>query len=407
MSLVLLSARDRAAPRHVGLRSPRRAPCRTGLVRTLLAAVAAMLLPGPGAGAEEACWAPDSFRQSDRDRPIRTGIAAARVALPTDEPAPPPQSFRPVDGVVRRVDLPPGAPKMIALTFDLCETPFEVAGYQGASVDTLRANGVRATFFAGGKWMLTHPDRAGQIATDPLFEIASHAWEHRNFRIVTGRLMLDEIRGPQSAYQRLRDGLAARQCAPRPGRDLAAAMPERLGLFRFPFGACNRAAIEAVGAAGLIPVQWDVSSGDPDRHLSAAGMVASVLRRVRPGSIVLFHANGRGWATDEALPEIVARLRQQGYVFVTVGELLAYPGAKPVVAASCYDETPSDTDRYDGLARLLDGRSALFAARTAAPAGDRGPAGAVSPAPSRSARVAKPALPARPVAPGPLPVGQP
>src|SRR5262249_29725469 len=66
-------------------------------------------------------------------------------------------------GVVRRVDLPAGAEKMIALTFDLCEQPDEVAGYQGDIVDLLRAEKARATFFAGGKWLLTHKLRAEQL----------------------------------------------------------------------------------------------------------------------------------------------------------------------------------------------------------------------------------------------------
>ena len=48
---------------------------------------------------------------------------------------------------------------MIALTFDLCETDGSVAGYDGRIVDLLRAEGVKATFFAGGKWMETHPER--------------------------------------------------------------------------------------------------------------------------------------------------------------------------------------------------------------------------------------------------------
>src|SRR5262245_31441567 len=50
-------------------------------------------------------------------------------------------------GAVRRVDLPAGK-KMIALTFDLCEQPGEIAGYDGAIIDYLRRENVKATFFA-------------------------------------------------------------------------------------------------------------------------------------------------------------------------------------------------------------------------------------------------------------------
>jgi hypothetical protein len=51
----------------------------------------------------------------------------------------------------------------IAFTFDLCEQPYEVAGYDGAVVDVLREYAVRATFFGGGKWITTHPQRARQL----------------------------------------------------------------------------------------------------------------------------------------------------------------------------------------------------------------------------------------------------
>ena len=71
-------------------------------------------------------------------------------------------------------------------------------------------------------------------------------------------------------------------------------------------------------------------------------MTQNVLSSVRPGSIVLFHANGRGWHTEAALPGIVGALRAKGYEFVTVSELLA--AGEPVMSATCYDSRPGDTD---------------------------------------------------------------
>ena len=59
-------------------------------------------------------------------------------------------------GSIRGVTLPPEQ-KLIALTFDLCEENGYVSGYDGRVVDLLRAQGIKATFFAGGKWMETHP----------------------------------------------------------------------------------------------------------------------------------------------------------------------------------------------------------------------------------------------------------
>ena len=111
--------------------------------------------------------------------------------------------------VIRRVDLPHGK-KVIALTFDLCEQPHETSGYQGNIVDFLRKNKIPATFFAGGKWMLSHRERAQQLMSDQLFEVGNHTWEHRNLRILRGSALVKEIERAQLAYEVL-ERLACRQ----------------------------------------------------------------------------------------------------------------------------------------------------------------------------------------------------
>ena len=288
-----------------------------------------------------ACWSPSDLAYRPGEEKIQKRIRSASIAPPKRELA----AFTPLPqrGVVRRVKLPPGK-KLIALTFDLCEQPSEVAGYQGGIVDFLRQQRIKATFFTGGKWMLSHRDRAQQLMSDGQFEVANHAWEHRNLRNLSGSALTDEVRNVQLAYEQVRDELAAKQCVGMNGRTPAAQQaPKRLGLFRFPFGACSPEALAEVADQGLLPIQWDVSSGDPAFGLPASTMTQNVLASVRPGSIVLFHANGRGWSTDAALPSIVAALQAKGYEFVTVTELLA--AGEPVMSDTCYDSKPGDTDR--------------------------------------------------------------
>jgi peptidoglycan/xylan/chitin deacetylase (PgdA/CDA1 family) len=307
----------------------------------------------------EMCWSKPSLRATlpvtPNEEKVAPRIPRAFQSVPRDE-------LQPIEhakfkgGVVRRVELPADL-KLVALTFDLCEQPHEVAGYQGSIVDYLRDNNIRATFFVGGKWMLSHELRAQQLMTDPLFEIGNHTWEHRNLRILTGdpkkKAVLDnEIKGGQRAYERLRAKLLSRQCVLPTGELPANVAPPRLELFRFPFGACNKEAIDAVNDAGLSAIQWDVSSGDPWIGLMPERMVRDVLGRVRPGSIVLFHANGRGWHTPAALPGIIKGLKDLDYKFVTVGELLK--AGKPIVTSSCYDFRSGDTERYDSLAKTLE-----------------------------------------------------
>ena len=196
----------------------------------------------------------------------------------------------------------------------------------------------------GGKWMLSHRERTQQLMSDPLFEVANHTWEHRNLRVVSGQALVDEIKNAQVAYEQVREELEAKQCTGPRGATLAHEQaPRRLSLLRFPYGACSAAALDEASHQGLLPIQWDVSSGDPTFAQSAQAIQRQVLTNIQPGSIVLFHANGRGWHTDGALPGIIAALKARGYEFATVSELLA--AGEPVVSATCYDSRPGDTDR--------------------------------------------------------------
>jgi len=300
------------------------------------------LLSTPAAAQSAVCWSPEDLTARQGEERVRHGVKQAAVAPPQRalaEFSPAPQR-----GALRRVKLPPGK-KLVALTFDLCELPSEIAGYQGGIVDLLRRNAIKATFFMGGKWMLTHRERAAQLMTDPLFEVANHSWEHRNLRTLSGRPLADEIENAQLAYEQIRAELTAKQCVGPDGSAPAAAHgPRRLGMFRFPYGACSPAALTEVANQGLMPVQWDVSAGDAAFIQPAQAIERQVLANVQPGSIVLLHANGRGWHTEGALPGIISALKARGYKFVTVSELLA--AGEPVMTATCYDSHPGDTDRW-------------------------------------------------------------
>lgn len=308
---------------------------------------------GPEAKAAPAiCWAPDKLAFQPGEERIQKDVKAAFVTPPRRSPLKATQAPRNRGEAIRRVKLPHGV-KLVALTFDLCEQPNEISGYQGGTVDFLRANGIKATFFAGGKWLLTHRERAKQLMSDPQFEIGNHTWEHRNLRLLTGSALDKEVENAQVAYEQVREELTKTQCLTRDGSRIAHEQaPKRMGLFRFPFGACKDESLATVGAMGLTAIQWDVSAGDPTPSLGAEAMARGVVASVKPGSIILFHANGRGWHTSEALPLIVKRLKDLGYGFVTVSELLE--AGEPVAEPICYDSRPGDTDRYDGLARRLE-----------------------------------------------------
>jgi peptidoglycan-N-acetylglucosamine deacetylase len=296
-------------------------------------------LLGP-AGAADRCVAPAALLAiPGEEKPQKNNHAFDAPESPVQ--LAPFQAISPeLRGAIRRVELPKGK-KLIALTLDLCEQPGEIAGYDGAIFDYLRANKVKATLFTGGKWMRSHDGRTRQLMTDPLFEMANHASAHRNLRLLSGPALSGEITGPQRAYEAIRHAASADQClAPH-----VTSTPERMGLFRFPYGACNDASLAAVNDAGLLAIQWDVSTGDPSPGTTAEEIAKSMVEGVRPGSIIIAHANGRGFHTSAGLPLAIPKLKAAGYTFVTVSELLA--AGRPIVVPTCYNTKPGDTDRYD------------------------------------------------------------
>jgi peptidoglycan-N-acetylglucosamine deacetylase len=323
-------------------------------VHTLIAFV--LLAASTQANAAPACFAPaDLAAKVGEQRPVK-----GDRRFDASEPAAPLAAFTPIApelrGAIRRVDLPKGL-KLIALTLDLCEQPGEVAGYDGAIFDYLRANNIKATLFTGGKWMRSHPTRFSQLLTDPLFEIANHASAHRNLRLLNGAALTNEITGPQRAYESIRTLLADPNKCLAP---VATRLPSRMGLFRFPYGACNAASLDAVNDAGLLAIQWDVSTGDPWPGQSAQAIATQMIRSTKPGSIIIAHANGRGHNTAAGLPLAIPKLLAAGFKFVTVSELLA--AGRPVIAPTCYNAKPGDTDRYDHpLGLSLKPRSAPIA----------------------------------------------
>jgi peptidoglycan/xylan/chitin deacetylase (PgdA/CDA1 family) len=189
--------------------------------------------------------------------------------------------------------------------------------------------------------METHEERTAQLIADPNFEIGGHGLRHLDMARLRGQALSDEIALTDAAYARARNSLLARQCV-RPD-DPVQMPPERLALMRFPYGTCNAAALAAAADQGELAIQWDVVTGDPDPHRSAKAMAETILGKVHPGAIVVAHANGRGRHTAEALALAIPKLKDEGYRFVTVSELLA--AGKPVIAETCYLDRPGTTSR--------------------------------------------------------------
>lgn len=237
--------------------------------------------------------------------------------------------------------------KVAALTFDLCERANEITGYDSGIVNYLRANKIKATFFAGGKWMLDHPDKTMQLMADPLFEIGNHAWTHDDLRLERGVKMEDQILWPQAEYELLREKLGSKPCAQKASRAEMDKIPKVPSVFRFPYGVCNSEALDFLALTSLAAIQWSIVTADPSEKRTPAQIANRVVTSIKPGAIIICHANGRGKGTAKSLPIFVPKLKKLGYEFVTVSELLGY--GPTIAARDCYELKPGDNHNYDKI----------------------------------------------------------
>ena len=193
------------------------------------------------------------------------------------------------------------AQPLVALTFDCCQTR-QPAGFDQAIVRYLRDHQIPATFFLGGRWIETHPAATRALARTPCFELENHSYLHPHLR----KLGSAAIREDLARTQKLLEHYGGR--------------PARF--FRPPYGEWDGHVVAEAARLGMAVVTWDVVTGDPDRHATTADLVQAC-RKARRGSIIIMHANGRGWQTAEALPRIIAALGRRGLRPVTLRTLVA------------------------------------------------------------------------------------
>jgi len=292
----------------------------------------------------ENCWSKDMLQGSPEDKEIQN--------KPADH-TPPSRLFPEAEQVTlaeeRRNSIryvkPFNNQKIVALTFDLCERADEKTGYDAEIINYLRANKVKATFFAGGKWMRSHPEKTMQLMADPLFEIGNHGWTHGNLRVLKGKKIEEQILWTQAQYELLRYELKRKPCDQRIDASEMEKIPMNIKIFRFPYGTCSPESLKILAKYGLSAIQWDVVTGDPANRQTAEGITKTVLSQTKPGSIIICHANGRGHGTAQALPIFIPELKKRGYFFVTVSELLDM--GEIVSTEECYELKPGDNYHYD------------------------------------------------------------
>ena len=223
-----------------------------------------------------------------------SGITAEQV---TQEPS---------DMVCRNVTPNVGDDKVIALTFD--DGPW---GKQtGEVLDVLAANDAKATFFTVGN-RIERDDGASFVkrAVSEGHQVCTHSYDHASG---SGQSVNLGYMTPQEQVDEIKKGYAAIE---------AATGTEASRIVRVPGG---KDVVKNIGPLIKAEIGWNIDSNDWRRPGPQA--IVDELMGAWPGAIVLMHDGGGDRSqTIEALKTALPRLKEQGYRFITIDELMQYP----------------------------------------------------------------------------------
>jgi peptidoglycan-N-acetylglucosamine deacetylase len=242
----------------------------------------------------------------------KTGVAQT-VDLARDIAAKIPMNFDvPKDFQAKTIKDAPVATgdKVIALTFDDGPWPETT----DSILATLKKEKIKATFFMIGQPLKEFPAIGKRVLADG-HAIANHTlhhWYHKMSPVVAQKEIEDtekiikEVLGIETAY------------------------------FRPPGGVLTNGLVAYAHSKKQSVLMWSVDSNDSHpRRPSPEAMIKTVLAQATPGGIVLMHdGGGKHENTAKALPEMIAKLRAQGYKFVTIPELLELASIPPAAAPS-------------------------------------------------------------------------
>ncbi|MEU0986418.1 polysaccharide deacetylase family protein [Streptomyces sp. NPDC005953] len=208
---------------------------------------------------------------------------------------------------VRATTVTPEAPvdcekaKCIALTFDAGpgkDTP--------QLLDTLMKERVPATFFLLGKHHVVKYPKVVKRIFDEGHEVANHTWTHRRL----DQLNRDEIREELELTQKAISKITGTEPT----------------LMRPPQGRIDDEVTAVSKELGLAQILWSATAKDYSTNDSAL-IEKRILKQAGRDGIILLHDIYDG--TVPAVPGIIAKLKDRGYTFVTVSQLLAPAKANP------------------------------------------------------------------------------
>jgi peptidoglycan/xylan/chitin deacetylase (PgdA/CDA1 family) len=188
--------------------------------------------------------------------------------------------------------------KVIALTVDDGPWPKTTE----AMLDIFQKNNVKATFFWVGTSVEKSPDLAKKVVAQG-HAIGNHTCSH--------------------SYASMDEATAANE-VDRNAELIYKTTGVKTFLFRPPGGILDNGVVSYAKQQKYGIVMWSLTSADTDPRAKPEAFTRNVVTGAKPGAIVLMHDGGGDRdRTIAALPDMIKGLKEQGYRFVTVPELLA------------------------------------------------------------------------------------
>ena len=184
--------------------------------------------------------------------------------------------------------------KQVAVTFDTAWGDEDI----DEILKVLDSASCRATFFITGEWLDKFPESAKKIAAAG-HEISNHTDSHPHLKKLTDAEVLNEA------------ALCKEKINSVTGRENT--------LIRAPYGEYDKNIIRLLRESGYTPIQWSLDSLDY-KGLTPEKMDERILPKLKCGDIILFHTGTDN--TAAYLPEILGKIKEQGYSFSMVGDMI-------------------------------------------------------------------------------------
>jgi peptidoglycan-N-acetylglucosamine deacetylase len=191
----------------------------------------------------------------------------------------------------------PNDHRQVALTFDDGPMP----DWTPRVLETLARHDVPATFFLKGINVLHH----GEIHRNSAgtHELGNHTWDHPDLARLDYRECTEQIARTSAIITRTYGKAPT--------------------LFRPPYGHLAGSSLLAAAEQRLTTVMWSTQMLESRFEARPAGIVDSVRKAVRPGSIILGHDTGprNRLVSIDHLDSIISALKTDGFAFTTVSNL--------------------------------------------------------------------------------------